>query len=314
MKIVVAAIQMPSDPLDVPGNLQRADDLLRAAHARRRRAGRAARAVQHRLQPLPRFRPVQRDGRRPDDHASPPTQPAVADGDRRRLRRARRAATSTIRSPSPTPTATSRIYRKRNLVFWERFRFRPGRAPLVVSTPWGRVGFAICADMIYRKVWDDYRDRIDLAVVSAAWPNFANRDSGRRHWLLGHVGPALGVDPGEGRLRPGDPGGLRQPVRRDPHHDPGPLHADQGPVRRPEQHLRRPARRAGASRRRAGAAGRSHHPPSQRKVRNRGILRPTRPPRRPPPDRHLRDRHHGRRRLPRPPRAAARWPVPSRSH
>ncbi len=43
--------------------------------------------------------------------------------------------------------------------------------------------------MIYRKVWNDYRDRIDLAVVSAAWPNFADRDSGRRHWLLGHVGP-----------------------------------------------------------------------------------------------------------------------------
>jgi N-carbamoylputrescine amidase len=43
--------------------------------------------------------------------------------------------------------------------------------------------------MIYRKVWSDYRDRIDLAVVSAAWPDFADRDSGRRHWLLGHVGP-----------------------------------------------------------------------------------------------------------------------------
>ncbi len=32
VKIVVAAIQMPSEPLDVAGNLQRADDLLRAAH------------------------------------------------------------------------------------------------------------------------------------------------------------------------------------------------------------------------------------------------------------------------------------------
>ncbi len=59
----------------------------------------------------------------------------------------------------------------------------------MVTTPWGRIGFAICADMIYRKVWNDYRDRIDLAIVSAAWPNFAHRDSGRRHWLLGHVGP-----------------------------------------------------------------------------------------------------------------------------
>ena len=81
------------------------------------------------------------------------------------------------------------IYRKRNLVFWERFRFHPGRAPLVVSTPFGRVGLGVCADMIYRRVWDDYRGRIDLAVVAAAWPDFANRDTGRRHWLLGHIGP-----------------------------------------------------------------------------------------------------------------------------
>ena len=87
------------------------------------------------------------------------------------------------------------IYRKRNLVFWERFRFFPGRTPLVVPTPFGRVGFAVCADMIYRRVWDDYRDRIDLAVVSAAWPDFANRHTGRRHWLLGHVGPLSAAIP-----------------------------------------------------------------------------------------------------------------------
>ena len=49
--------------------------------------------------------------------------------------------------------------------------------------------------MIYRKVWADYRERIDLAVVSAAWPDFADRDSGRRHWLLGHVGPLSGAIP-----------------------------------------------------------------------------------------------------------------------
>ena len=93
------------------------------------------------------------------------------------------------------PDGTLQIYRKRNLVFWERFRFHPGRSPLVVATPWGRVGFAICADMIYRKVWNDYRGRIDLAVVSAAWPDFADRESGRRHWLFGHVGPLSGAIP-----------------------------------------------------------------------------------------------------------------------
>jgi N-carbamoylputrescine amidase len=95
------------------------------------------------------------------------------------------------------PGGETYVYRKRNLVFWERFRFHPGRTPLVVPTPWGRVGFAVCADMIYRRVWRDYRDRIDLAVVAAAWPDFADRHTGRRHWLLGHVGPLSGEIPGK---------------------------------------------------------------------------------------------------------------------
>ena len=117
-----------------------------------------------------------------------------------------------------SPDGDLQIYRKRNLVFWERFRFHPGREPLVVTTPFGRIGLAVCADMIYRRVWDDYRDRIDLAVVSAAWPDFACRRTGRRHWLLGHVGPLSACHPLQGRRRPGNSGGLRQPVRRDQDH------------------------------------------------------------------------------------------------
>ena len=96
-----------------------------------------------------------------------------------------------------TPDGRVQVYRKRNLVFWERFRFRPGRDPLIVATPWGRVGFAVCADMIYSKVWDDYRGRIDLAVVCSAWPDFACRNTGRKHWLFGHVGPLSGAIPGK---------------------------------------------------------------------------------------------------------------------
>jgi N-carbamoylputrescine amidase len=96
-----------------------------------------------------------------------------------------------------TPDGEVHVYRKRNLVFWERSRFQPGREPLVVATRWGRIGFAVCADMIYRKVWRGYRDRIDLAVVAAAWPEFADRNTGRKHWLLGHVGPLAGEIPGK---------------------------------------------------------------------------------------------------------------------
>lgn len=87
------------------------------------------------------------------------------------------------------PDGSIDVYRKRHLVFWECTRFRKGREPLVVATPWGRVGFAICADMIYRKVWSDYRGRIDLAIVASAWPDFADRRSGRPHWLYGRLGP-----------------------------------------------------------------------------------------------------------------------------
>jgi N-carbamoylputrescine amidase len=94
-----------------------------------------------------------------------------------------------------TPDGQIHVYRKRHLVFWERSRFQPGREPLVVLTPWGRIGFAICADMIYHTVWRGYRDRIDLAVVSAAWPDFADRRTGRKHWLLGHIGPLSGKIP-----------------------------------------------------------------------------------------------------------------------
>jgi len=95
------------------------------------------------------------------------------------------------------PEGDVHVYRKRHLVFWERFRFYPGQAPVVVPTRWGRIGLAICADMIYRKVWQDYRDRIDLAIVSAAWPDFADRETGRKHWLFGHVGPLSAAIPGK---------------------------------------------------------------------------------------------------------------------
>jgi N-carbamoylputrescine amidase len=104
-----------------------------------------------------------------------------------------------------SPDGDVQIYRKRNLVFWERFRFYPGRAPLVISTRFGRVGLAICADMIYRRVWEDYRGKIDLAVVAAAWPDFANRHTGRRHWLLGHVGPLSAAIPAKVALDLGIP-------------------------------------------------------------------------------------------------------------
>jgi N-carbamoylputrescine amidase len=94
-----------------------------------------------------------------------------------------------------TPEGGARVYRKRHLVFWECSRFRKGREPVIVETKWGRVGLAICADMIYRRVWAEYQGRIDAAVIASAWPDFKCRASGKPHWLLGGLGPLSGELP-----------------------------------------------------------------------------------------------------------------------
>ena len=194
MKLYAAAIQMCSAPLEVQENLQRADDLIRRA------ADQGAELVVlpemfntgYGLFPDFSVAAEDRDG------------PTI----RHMLARAREwgifiAAGFVEREGHHlydslafcTPDSEVHIYRKRNLVFWERFRFCPGRSPLVVKTRLGRIGFAICADMIYRKVWSEYRDQIDLAVVGAAWPEFADRHTGRKHWLFGKVGPMSGEIP-----------------------------------------------------------------------------------------------------------------------
>jgi len=93
------------------------------------------------------------------------------------------------------PDGGLQVYRKRNLVFWEPSRFQRGGEPLVVPTRWGRIGFTICADMIYRRTWREYRGKIDLAVIAAAWPQFADEATGRPHWLFGRIGPLAGEIP-----------------------------------------------------------------------------------------------------------------------
>ena len=194
MKIAVSAIQMPSDPLDVSANLHRADENLRCSHLDGVELAVLPEMFNTGYSLRPDYGPF-------SETIEGPTITHLS----RRSRQWKMAIVAGFVEQSGRhlydslvycgPNGDIQIYRKRNLVFWERFRFRPGRSPLVVSTPWGRVGFAICADMIYRKVWNDYRGRIDLAVVSAAWPDFADRDSGRGHWLLGHVGPLSGAIP-----------------------------------------------------------------------------------------------------------------------
>jgi N-carbamoylputrescine amidase len=204
LKIIAAAIQHSAEPLQVADNVGRADALLRQAFE----AG-AELAV------LPELFNTGY-GLCPDyaPYAEGPDGPTLAYlRHRSRQWRMDIAAGFVEREGRHlydslvyvTADGQMHIYRKRNLVFWERFRFKPGRAPLIVPTRWGRIGFAICADMIYRKVWRDYRDQIDLAVISAAWPEFADRETGKKHWLFGHVGPLSGAIPGKVALDLGIP-------------------------------------------------------------------------------------------------------------
>jgi N-carbamoylputrescine amidase len=188
VKIAVAAIQMPCDHLNVSANIDRADAELHSAFEAGAELAVLPELFNTGYSLCPDYAPYSETAEGPTiAHLrvrSRQWRMAIAAGF---VERDRRHLYDSL--VFCAPDGNVQVYRKRNLVFWERFRFHPGRAPLVVATPWGRVGFAICADMIYRKVWDDYRGRIDLAVVAAAWPDFADRHSGRRHWLLGSVGP-----------------------------------------------------------------------------------------------------------------------------
>jgi N-carbamoylputrescine amidase len=204
MKIQVAAIQMPCEVLNLPSNLQRADELLRAAREARAEIAVLPELFNTGYSLCPDFGPF-------SETAEGPTLSYL----RQRSRRWKMAIAAGFVEREGrhlydslafcTPDGDLHIYRKRNLVFWERFRFYPGRAPLVVNTPFGRIGFAICADIIYRRVWEAYRGHIDLAIVSAAWPDFACRETGRRHWLLGHLSALSAAIPSKVALDLGIP-------------------------------------------------------------------------------------------------------------
>ena len=196
MKINAAAIQMPSVPMDVAANLGRADALLRQAHDAGAELAVLPELFNTGYGMIPDYTPfgesldgptVRMLGMRSREWGM-----AIAGGFVEREGRHLYDALAFV-----TPEGGVHSYRKRNLVFWEGFKFRPGAAALVVPTRWGRIGFAICADMIYRKVWREYRDRIDVAVVAAAWPEFACRHTGRKDWLFGHVGPLSAAIPGK---------------------------------------------------------------------------------------------------------------------
>jgi N-carbamoylputrescine amidase len=178
VKIAAAAIQMPSEPGRVGDNLERADALLRRAHESGAELAVLPEMFNTGYGLIPDYGPTAEglDG---------PTLRHLAERSRSWgmaiafgfVERDGHHLYDSLGFCQPDGRLD--VYRKRHLVFWERFRFRPGREPVIVASPWGRIGFAICADMIYRRTWADYRGRIDLAIVAAAWPDFADRITGR---------------------------------------------------------------------------------------------------------------------------------------
>ena len=188
MKLTAAAIQMPSVQGDPAANLAKADDRLAEAHASGAAIAVLPEMVFSGYGLIPDYAPLA-------ETVEGPTLTHL----RERSRQWKMAIASGFVERDGAhlydslalclPDGRCTVYRKRNLVFWERFRFRPGRDVVIADTPFGRVGLSICADMIFRHVWDEFRGTIDLAIISAAWPEFACRETGRKHWLFGHVGP-----------------------------------------------------------------------------------------------------------------------------
>lgn len=63
-------------------------------------------------------------------------------------------------------------YRKMHVSPGESAFWAAGRDTEVISTPVGRIGFGICADMMFRSPWTTYAERVDLLAIAAAWPDF----------------------------------------------------------------------------------------------------------------------------------------------
>lgn len=68
-------------------------------------------------------------------------------------------------------------YRKRFPSPDERRVWRAGACAGIVATPLGRVGLLVCADVLQRRAWRDLRGRVDIVVVSAAWPDYRGREA-----------------------------------------------------------------------------------------------------------------------------------------
>ncbi len=74
-----------------------------------------------------------------------------------------------------TPDGAHAAYTKRFLSPDEARAWRPGTAPLIATTPAGRFGLLVCADVLHVDAWVPYMGRVDAVLVAAAWPDYRGR-------------------------------------------------------------------------------------------------------------------------------------------
>jgi N-carbamoylputrescine amidase len=72
-------------------------------------------------------------------------------------------------------------YHKQNPAVCENLYWNVGEGPVVIPTPWGRVGFAICWDMSFSYTVASYFDNIDILLISSAWPAINMRKTTFEH-------------------------------------------------------------------------------------------------------------------------------------
>lgn len=89
-----------------------------------------------------------------------------------------------------TPTGELFTYRKRYPAFFEKLYFSRGRAEGVFHTSIGRIGVMVCWDMVQPRLANELADRIDILLVSAAWPNLLTGNlaiPGFQSWMATQV-------------------------------------------------------------------------------------------------------------------------------
>ena len=69
------------------------------------------------------------------------------------------------------PTGELHTYRKRHLPFYEKLYFTAGQDEGIFDTPLGRIGVLICWDMVHKKRVKELVNKVDLLLISSAWPD-----------------------------------------------------------------------------------------------------------------------------------------------